>query len=844
MIPSLKPTVEKTETWTLQSSLPKGWISGAIGVLKLPMRGLKCPPVCVTVNHRDISKFIAIRQPSRNMKIDPLTEEEQALAVGEAQKILRVGKKWNQCTSPYPELQDCFIQWVDRELQDTKWNGKQLVSTLTNPQKISTLKLQAWKKFQNTEILQMICDYLSISLTETSTEKYMKPYWKLSWTSSVPSTDCKKRDAKKSVVIEKHSQSWECAKLKTYTFSISENPSIPHRMVPRAWEQFQEHMSKMPLPALQRFISMMGSCPQFISLPTLSRGGAATKTPISIWDVHCSFLFQTLVRLYPAALQPKADSTMEKTMVSMNLPNEYISPHPPLLWDLVRKIKDFISKVRLQQSNESSISKPSTCKETKNKPSQTGWRPMVDTSKKRNWKHQTDTLNDLFQRFQVPVQMSDENVVTRVRETDRQESVHDNWKHVREPSEHGAIVWLPPGAGKTRIVLQYLQILQKFQPERFPKYLLYFLPHSSMKSILDEFQEFGLPLCVLNMNKTQTKKTAWNSKEIPTVQQPKPFTVTFIEHDQARKAGDFLLSIAHESFIVADEFHKAQNNTQRSSILLQMTQLSFQFIAMTGTPIIDTHTWKLLPWLAMILDYEVNLKNFWSAATGMIAQRFETGVCVETLFEEAPWISKEDQQQYQSLLPPNLGGSNPRCTLKEIAQARAIAFTSCTQYWIEQLYQRLTISSFQPGQHGIFAIAENIKHQTEIRDRLIELGCSPNWIVCISSTVSVNLTPTNVKTVYPEVRLAITTLNHNLGYNMTRFSQLWSMVYPANGAIWEQLWKRIDRLGQPSKVVQYHFVVESGGLMRSIYKRQHHVRTLNTVLKHAIAGVIDPLIEN
>jgi hypothetical protein len=320
------------------------------------------------------------------------------------------------------------------------------------------------------------------------------------------------------------------------------------------------------------------------------------------------------------------------------------------------------------------------------------------------------------------------------------------------------------------------------------------------------------------------------------VDSPRPYSITFVEHDQARKGLNRLAECAPESFLVVDEVHKTLHETQRTGAALQLCQLSLEFILLTGTPVIDSHTYKLMRWLQQCVPYEVNSRNFWVAATAMIARRVSTGVCVETQRIVAPFTS-EERIQYREHAPPGLGGANARAGPHDIHRTMEIATAAC----VRKLRETVAESIRTTPEDGAFVVVRDIKQQELVRSELVRIGVSASAIECVSRHNAVNLTYDNRTTVSPKCRVVITTLAHSTGYTVTRFRRFFTTVMPTNEATREQLRGRINRIGQRSKTILNCTVVDAGGFWDAVLRRHAHPRNINDVLKHALAAHVSAL---
>lgn len=75
-----------------------------------------------------------------------------------------------------------------------------------------------------------------------------------------------------------------------------------------------------------------------------------------------------------------------------------------------------------------------------------------------------------------------------------------------------------------------------------------------------------------------------------------PHRITLIEDDYARRIGNAVLPQLHQCICIIDEVHKKMAATQRTSWTLSWAQNSRFFVALTGTPIIDSNATGLLDW--------------------------------------------------------------------------------------------------------------------------------------------------------------------------------------------------------------------------------------------------------
>ena len=395
----------------------------------------------------------------------------------------------------------------------------------------------------------------------------------------------------------------------------------------------------------------------------------------------------------------------------------------------------------------------------------------------------------------------------------------------------GHFIWIDVGLGKTLIVLSYLKWLK--EQSQLPKYIIYTLPSSAITSIREEIKNYGFRSLLLVPLKSLKKEYLANGVPKSYVRKgciPEPYTINLIEHDHLRRCEDILPEYMSESIFVIDEVHKCLNETKRTAVALQFSHLSQEFIALTGTPIIDSNTYKLIWWLEQIVPFEVNERNFWASANGMVAKRVNTGVKVNRKDVRVE-LSSEEDRVYKSLVSPALGGTNSNPRPEDLRNAMNISYVATDRGITKQ------VKGFLESGHGVFVVAKDRSHQIRLRDIFLKsFSIRPKDIFLISKDRSIFLTDKAVSSnKVRDYKIVITTIRHSEGYTLTRLSAMVSGVYPSNNATREQLEGRINRIGQKSDTVYYRIV--HAGILTYILEHHNDARNLSAVLS-AIADEI------
>ncbi len=520
-------------------------------------------------------------------------------------------------------------------------------------------------------------------------------------------------------------------------------------------------IQETPINVLRRVVMYLSTFRPQLELNRVSRGGGGVHHAVVFEDVGTLHFIMQLSTLYPAAVRPTKFQ-----------PSKFDVPVGPILWKVVKEIRKTIA---------GAISK---------KVSQT-WKKITikDTKKRTPWPHQNDALEDMMQQHCA--------------------------------GGKGNFISVPVGLGKTLIVMSYLQWLQSIS--QLPKYIIYTLPQSAIKSVIHEIQVFGFEVELLIPLKNIKAKQLPEGITVTQSCKPKPYTVTMLEHDYLRRCETELVNIASDSIFIIDEVHKALNDTKRTSVALEISHLSREFIALTGTPVIDSKTYKLMWWLEQVVPFEVNDKNFWVAANSMIAKKAHTGVIVDRK-EVLALFNKKEETAYIESVPPALGGINTSPTGEDWQSATAISYQACNREMIKQ-----TTASLKKGR-GVMLVAKDSRHQDVLYNKLIRTKLQPSQVFVLKGGDSIFLTAEAVeKGETPDYKVVIVTIRQAEGYTLTHLGAMVTSVYPSNNATREQIEGRINRIGQKQKTVLYRIV--HAGILTRILKNHNNAKSLSMALQ-------------
>jgi hypothetical protein len=382
----------------------------------------------------------------------------------------------------------------------------------------------------------------------------------------------------------------------------------------------------------------------------------------------------------------------------------------------------------------------------------------------------------------------------------------------------GHFIWIPVGMGKTYIALSYLQHLKEIG--NLPSYVIYTLPKSAIKTVLEEILTFGVKINYLDRTLGQTNLKEHLKKD-PSLSSnplfltrprsdrrphcdPLPNCINLIDHEQVKNCREELQQIASNSVFIVDEVHNAMprkgKESQKAANIMLLARLSYEFIGMTGTAIVDNNIYQLMPWMKLVVPYTVKRENYFSSLTAMIARKVNTGHRIhpeEIEIGDESW-PPELLERFRELAPPELGGRNPAKSYKRMIKATELCYEVTDLFLVGRTLQFVVFGI------GVMLVAMNRKHQQKLTNLLLHYGFDPRDILVLGGDgatagvdfqPSINLTQDNVESgkVKP-YRVVVVRKDTCEGYSLTYLRAMVQAPYPSNQSKRDQLAGRINRL--------------------------------------------------
>lgn len=317
------------------------------------------------------------------------------------------------------------------------------------------------------------------------------------------------------------------------------------------------------------------------------------------------------------------------------------------------------------------------------------------------------------------------------------------------------IVWLPPGAGKTLIIMEYFRkMCEKFAAT---KYFIWTTVPEAATNLMEQLGDASLPFNLLSFN-AGGNRTFYEKR------------VNIILHDHLAKMDLVQLDdILTNSTIVIDEFHKCMGKSQRSEVAHELTKIAVRTILMTGTIVRDLKTpGELVEYLASGVRFPVTTHNYVVALGKVVTERVPSMSLISSETVECDNNALERMvEDAKAVVTKRKLGVFICVDTVEVQNRVASLFTGFTVY-------RIGIDGKPSWGPDYMAIRDS---KGDIIPGAVEKEGAP--------------------------QIVITTKTHAAGYEMNRYIIMFMLLFRSNDATRRQVFGRIDRQTNIAKKIEY-----------------------------------------
>lgn len=317
------------------------------------------------------------------------------------------------------------------------------------------------------------------------------------------------------------------------------------------------------------------------------------------------------------------------------------------------------------------------------------------------------------------------------------------------------IVWLPPGAGKTLIIMEYFR--KMCEKTAATKYFIWTTVPEAASNLMEQLADSGLPFNLLSFN-AGGNQTFYEKR------------VNIILHDHLAKI-DMIRQdeILTNSTIVIDEFHKCMGKSLRSDAAHELTKIAVRTILMTGTIVRDLKTpGELVEYLASGVRFPVTTHNYVVALGKVVTERVPSMSMISTDAIECNGNALERMVE----------------DAKKIVRERKLGVFIC----VDTVDVQNTVANLFTG-FSVYRIGTDGKP-----------SWGPDYLPVYDSNK--NIIPGAVEA-NGAPQIVITTKTHAAGYEMNRYVIMFMLLFKSNDATRRQLFGRIDRQTNIAKTIEY-----------------------------------------
>ncbi len=442
------------------------------------------------------------------------------------------------------------------------------------------------------------------------------------------------------------------------------------------------------------------------------------------------------------------------------------------------------------------------------------------------------------------------------------------------------VVWLPPGSGKTRIIIDYL--IWCNDNNSMTKYVVWVTPTAAIANLVIQLTRANIPFYRHEKSKEEIR----------------PGCVNIIRTDALiRTNREEMFRIAPELTFVLDEFHSCLGgNSQKSEMALALARSALRTISMSGTPYrSQSSIGDLAKFLALCVDFSVTDSNIQVALGLMISHRVPSKSTIrrelvsfqyDATKYEKPGRTNDHAQGLalcDAMIPHIV-----RSVDEEVGVVVGVADAACADYLqgelgkcciqsiIQNSRQPFSIDpSVAPDPRGAGIIAKdewvgNGVSPSDITGSRIGIGgpspfltgfpnrlqeCTPASVVALSGAYAKGWSGQAIEKLdvalakglklpkgqvvnqswrLPHVVIVVVKEGHVVGYDMNRYRRMFIPVVPMADSTRGQFEGRIDRANNDSPFIEY--VTFYSSIRAHMQRDQEAARNASDALRDISGG--------
>ena len=389
------------------------------------------------------------------------------------------------------------------------------------------------------------------------------------------------------------------------------------------------------------------------------------------------------------------------------------------------------------------------------------------------------------------------------------------------------MIWLSPGAGKTRIVMDYL--IWCNDNLCMTKYMLWVTPAVTIGNLTRQLRVAGIPYTV-----HETRSEAVIPGIVNIV---KHVNFSFMDRTELGR-------IANEMTFILDEFHLSMTRTTKiSEMSMQLAKSAFRTIPMSGTIYKNSGSYgDLANFLGLCVDFQVSNANVQVALGLMCTYKIPSKSMIRRSSKKIDFdhrLYPEFEHNNYNLAAVILGDmilADIKKSIEEevgvvvVVQTVTQAQEYCEKLWNAGIDVIMQTSASQftigpgvapdPRGPGIVAKDEYVVQEMEKEVSALTLAgaanagpragpparqyrVTPDSLLALCRKYERGAIPGASNESYRLPHVVVVPSNCSIGYDMNRYRRMFMMTLPMNVATIGQLEGRIDRSNNDSPFIEY-----------------------------------------
>jgi hypothetical protein len=370
------------------------------------------------------------------------------------------------------------------------------------------------------------------------------------------------------------------------------------------------------------------------------------------------------------------------------------------------------------------------------------------------------------------------------------------------------VIWLPPGAGKTLIIIKYIRWC--LANKRMTKYLLW----------------STVPVAIPNLQ-LQCARAGISTRMVPRNGELEPGIINIVKNSDLYTITDAATRVGPNLTYIPDEFHTCvSKGTMRARACINICKNSARNIPISGTVFKNSNSpGELVTFLSLCVRFQISPENYLVAVGLMISFRVPSRSVIRRTHKEIHLLQGEDDNR--AMERAMISDAIKSVSEEEVGAIICVESLGRAQLVVEDLTRQ-----------GIRAVSQTSQRPLNYGPQSFPDPRGPG-LVASGAIVGGDASEDDPTGPNPSLRLPQVIVipikdGFVTGYDMNRYRLMLIAVVPSNEATREQLAGRIDRANNNSRFIQYVTYYTPG--RKAMHDRHETDRAMAEALRDSQEG--------